>query len=245
MWLALWGSAVAQPPPAQPDLDPAAMETLRRATTHLEGLPRFRLRARVLTEVVQEDGEKLQFEATAEVSVRRPDRMRALRVRDDGGRRELWYDGATITLYDPALQVYGRVPAGGALDRALDRLEQATGTPIPLADLLYNDLSFLFDLPTSGAYVGTSTLRERPTHHLAFRNDALDWQLWVDAAEPPWLRKVVLVYKNLPGVPAQTAHLEDWEAPDAIPDEEFRFHPPPGSCEIPVRHREPAGGGER
>ena len=110
---------------------------------------------------------------------------------------------------------------------------------------LYNDLSFLFELPASGSYVGRSTIRGRPTHHLAFRNDAMDWQLWVDAEEPPLLRKVVLVYKNLPGAPAQVAELDGWEVPDAIADEEFRFEPPPGSCEIPVRTRRPQEGGDR
>ncbi len=243
LWTAL--PAPGEEPAAARDVEPQAAEALRRATNYLEGLPRFRVHARVLTDVVQEDGEKLQFESVTDVAVRRPDRLRAVRVRDDGERRELRYDGAVVTLFDPALNVYGRVPVSGSVDDALDRLEEATGTSTPLADLLYNDLSFLFELPTAGAYVGTSTIRGRPTHHLAFRNEALDWQLWVDAEEPPVLRKVVLVYKNLPGAPAQVAELDGWEVPAELRDEEFRFEPPPGSCEIPVRTRRPAEGNER
>jgi hypothetical protein len=243
-------SGIAQPAPGQEPrattaVEPQALEALRRATDYLEGLPRFRVHARVFTDVVQEDGEKLQFESVTDVAVRRPDRLRAVRVRDDGERRELRYDGVVVTLFDPALNVYGRVPVSGPVDDALDRLEEATGTPTPLADLLYNDLSFLFERPTSGAYVGPSTIRGRPTHHLAFRNDALDWQLWVDAEDPPVLRKVVLVYKTLPGAPTQVAELDGWEVPDAIADGEFRFEPPPGSCEIPVRTRRPQEGGNR
>ena len=240
MGLFLWTPqpATGEEPPGAAGVEPQAVEALRRATTYLEGLPRFRVHARVLTDVVQEDGQKLQFESSTDVAVHRPDRLRAVRVRDDGERRELRYDGAAVTLFDPALQVYGRVPVSGSVDDALDRLEEATGTPTPLADLLYNDLSFLFELPTSGSYVGRSTIRGRPTHHLAFRNDALDWQLWVDAEDPPVLHKVVLVYKNLPGAPAQIAELDGWEVPPALGDEEFRFEPPPGSCEIPVRTRQ-------
>lgn len=235
----------AQEPAAARDLDPQAVEVLRKAVAHLEGLPRFRLKARVLTDVVQEDGQKFQFESTTEVAVRRPDRLHAVRVRDDGERRELWYDGAAVTIYDPALRVYGRVPVSGAVDDALDRLEQATGTPTPLADLLYNDLSFLLERPTEGDLVGECTVRGRAAHHLAFRNDALDWQLWVDAEGPPVLRKVVLVYKTQEGAPAQIAEIDGWDASGEIADEEFRFQPPPGSSEIPVRKRQPAEGSGR
>ena len=59
-------------------------------------------------------------------------------------------------------------------------------------------------------------------HHLAFQQEHLDWQLWVDArgtrAVP---RKLVITYKNEPGDPQFSATFDDWDLAPDFPEGHF------------------------
>jgi hypothetical protein len=216
------------------DIDKQAVAILQKATGHLMKIDRFRFKADISLDVVQESGQKLQFGKTAEVTIRRPDRMYGVRVRDDGRRLQFWYDGKTVTLYEESENVYGRIPVPDTIDGMLDYLETIIQTPHPLADLLYSDLSFLLDLPESGIYAGTSIVGGLACDHLAFRNETVDWQIWVERGKHPLIRKVVITYKTLPGQPQFSAYLEQWDVAPTINDSLFRFISPKGAEEIQI-----------
>ena len=65
------------------------------------------------------------------------------------------------------------------MDEALDR----TGMVIPLADFLYSDVyDRLMGSVQRGVYLGVHDVDGIPCHHLAFEQETIDWQLWIDAA---------------------------------------------------------------
>jgi len=216
------------------EVDEQALTILQKATDYLTSLTQFHMKGNTVMDVVQESGQKLQFGSTMEVTVRRPDRLFASRVRDDGSTRRFWYDGKTATMYDEKEKVYGKIPVPNSIDEMLDYLEEVIEDPRPLADLLYSDLSHLAKLPVSGAYVGESYLSSTACDHLAFRGESVDWQVWVDRGEKPLILKIVLTYKELPGVPQFTAHLEHWDVMTEISDSLFQFSPPEGAQQIKV-----------
>ena len=78
------------------DVDEEALTILKKATDYLTGLTQFRLKGFKETDVVQESGQKFQFSSSAEVYLKRPDRMFVLRTNDDGILRRFWYDGKTV-----------------------------------------------------------------------------------------------------------------------------------------------------
>ncbi len=216
------------------DVDAQALKILQKATDYLTSLNQFHLKGNTVMDVVQESGQKLQFSAAVEATVKRPDRLFASRVRDDGSTRRFWYDGKTASMHDEREKVYGQIPVPDTIDEMLDYLEEVIENPRPLADLLYSDLSHLAKLPVSGAYVGESYVGKTACDHLAFRGKSVDWQLWVDRGEKPLIRKVVITYKELPGGPQFAAHLDQWNVAPEISDSLFQFSPPEGAQRIKV-----------
>ncbi len=218
----------------QVDIDGEALAILKKATDYLTGLDRFRLKATLVKDVVQESGQKLQFGSTLEVTVQRPNRMFTLRMDDDGDIRRFWYDGKTATMHDEKENVYGQIPVPDTIDEMLDYLETVIEDPRPLTDLLYNDLSFLPDRALSGMYVDVSFVENIACDHLAFRGESVDWQVWVDRGKNPFIRKVVITYKKLLGEPQFAAYLEQWDIQPEISDALFQFSPPEGARQIRV-----------
>ncbi len=215
-------------------IDPEALAILKKATDYLTGLKQFRLKGYKEEDAVQESGQKLQFASSFEVCLRRPDRMFIKRTDDDGTVKRFWYDGKTATTYDEEEKVYGQIKVPDTIDGMLDYLETVMEAPRPLADLLYNDLSYLADRARSGSYVDISMFQNTPCDHLAFRGESLDWQFWIDRGEKPLIRKVVITYKELPGEPQLSARLEAWNVAPEISDALFQFTPPEGSRRIQI-----------
>jgi hypothetical protein len=238
--LALLGAASARSAEeagAEPAVEPEALAILKRATDRLTTAQSFRIRIRTLFDVVQDSGQKLQFGTWDEVTVRRPDRAAATFRRDDGHVRRIQYDGERITMYDERENVYGQFAVPATLDEMLDFLELEVGSPMPLADLLYSDLDHLVDAAVEGGVVGLSRVDDWDCDHLAFRGEAVDFQVWIQRGDDPLLRKVVITYKELPGGPQFGAAFLEWDRSAKSPDELFTFEPPEGAERIPALAR--------
>ena len=215
-------------------IDPEALAILKKATDYLAGLPKFRLKGYKEEDVVQETGQKFQFLSSFDVCLKRPDRMFITRTDDDGIRRRLWYDGKTASMYDEGEKVYAQIKVPDTIDTMLDYLETVTESPLPLADLLYNDLSHLAERALSGRYLDVSFVQTIACDHLSFRGESVDWQLWIDRSDKPLIRKIVITYKELPGEPQLTARLEEWDVEPQLSDSLFQFTTPEGARRIKV-----------
>lgn len=240
VWLATVGGGAAEGTTSAESGSARAREVLAHATRYLKSLDRFRLDATLVYDVVQDDGRKLEFRSRRVVTVRRPDRLYGTTVDDAGDAHYLYYDGESLTRYDRSANLYGVLRAPGTLDATLDHLE-GMGTPMPLADLLYGDLSHLASRAASAGYVGTSYLRGVHSHHLAFRGDGVDWQVWVERDDPPRVRQLLVTYRDAPGQPQWRAFISSWDTEAAAPEPVFRFRPPHRSRRIRVLADPPAG----
>jgi hypothetical protein len=215
-------------------IDPEALAILKKATDYLTGLAQFRLKGYKEEDAVQESGQKFQFSASFDVCLKRPNRLFVTRMEDDGIIRRLWYDGKTASMYDEGEKVYGQLQVPDTIDSMLDYLETVVESPLPLADLLYNDLSHLAERARSGMYLGISFVQNTACDHLAFRGESVDWQLWVDRGEKPLMRKIVITYKESAGEPQLSARLEEWNVAPQLPDSLFQFSTPEGARRIPI-----------
>jgi hypothetical protein len=215
-------------------IDPEALAILKKATDYLTGLKQVRFTGYKEEDAVQESGQKLQFSSSFEVCLKRPDRLFITRTDDNGIAKRFCYDGKTATTYDEAEKVYGQIKVPDTIDVMLDYLETVMEAPRPLADLLYNDLSYLAERARAGSYVDISIFQNIPCDHLAFRGESLDWQFWIDRGEKPLIRKVVITYKALPGEPQLSARLEEWNVSPELSESLFHFSPPEGSRRIQI-----------
>lgn len=216
------------------EIDSVATEIAREAVEFLASQARFYVRARTLQDIEQESGQFLEFTGTRDVTIQRPNKLFGVGTYDDGQVRRVWYDGETFTRYDERENVYGQIPVPGDLDATLDYLETVLEMPLPMADLFYNDLSHLNVEILSATYVGVSRVEDVECDHLAFRNDALDWQMWIQRGDTPWVRKFVINYRDLPGTPKFAAVFYEWNPAPATSADLFEFTPPEGAVQIEV-----------
>jgi hypothetical protein len=209
--------------------DPDALAELSRATDFLMTMQRFHIEAHVVYDVIQEDGRRLQFEKQGEIYLQRPDQLFAEVFLDNERHRQFWYDGKTLSFAELSRNLHTQTQAPPTIDAMLDMLEELLKDPMPLADLLYNDLAPLEQQAVEADVVGDSLVAGKRCTQLAFRGKTVDWQLWVDQGKQPFIHKLSVSYREEPGVPQYTAWIEAWGTPDQFKEDLFNFTVPPGS----------------
>jgi hypothetical protein len=231
----LAGSAVGQAPAPGDNIEPRAREIFTQMGVFLVNARQFSFRARDMMDEVTDSGMKIQLGSTKRIAVRRPDRITAQLV-GDGLNERIWYDGRTLSIHDRDENVYAVLEVPDNIDQMIDYVARTFGVVMPLADLLFSDLqeSTLRDV-WFGFYVGRHDVLGVPCHHLAFRQNAVDWQIWIEDSDKPLPRKLVITYKSLPGQPEFIAFLDEWNLSPELPDEIFVFTPPTGATKIDMQ----------
>jgi hypothetical protein len=165
----------------------------------------------------------VQYSDTRTVIVDRPTRLYS-DVEGEHDNRQVWYNGKTLTILDKSRNIYTTLELSGSLETMCDTLFKDYGLALPLADLVYRkSYEVLTGNVKSGKYMGKHVVGDRVCHHLAFHQDAVDWQIWVDAGRQAVPRKVVIRYLKAPGQPEYVATLDDWDfSPEFTAD---RFEP--------------------
>jgi hypothetical protein len=219
-------------------VDPEAARLLRRMSDYMGGLQRFSLDTENTLEAVLVSGQKIQFDGTTEVTVRRPNRLYAERGGDT--RQNFYYDGKTLTLYNPAENYYATVPAPGTLEAMLDFARDSLDVVAPAGELLFADAyGRLMQDATSGLVVGKAIVAGVECEHLAFRGPVVDWQIWIQAGDEPLPRKYVITTKDLAGWPQFTVVVRNWNPAPGVDDARFSFVPPQGAEQVeflPLMH---------
>jgi hypothetical protein len=227
------GSAPAAPQKIQtPAVAAQADRMLRDASDYLKAAQQLSFHAEITHEDLLPTGQKIQLAASYDVAVRRPDRVYTEYWGDAGGRR-FWYDGKTITLYDPTLGVYASEPAKPTIDTTFEHIIKVLGFTPPLSDLMTSDpYATLRKNVLFGFDVGSTQVEGVRCHHLAFVERDIDWQVWIEDGTQWVPRKVVITYKSVPGAPQFSAVLSDWDFATRPPDALFTPQLPPGADRI-------------
>ena len=238
---AFWAGVFAQATPTSPlaekgsgpaAIDPQSDALLKRMAAYLTALPSFTVHATNTLQVILVSGEKLDFEAVSDVSVRRPDRMRSLRS-GVAVNVDFFYDGKTVTVFDRPTKFFTVTEVPPSLDGMVARLQDLVGVEVPGADLLYTDVyeGLMADV-THGLYVAIEDMGGVRTHHLAFRGREVDWQIWIEDGERPLPRRYVITTKWMTGAPQFGVSLSDWNVSPKLEDTTFVFEAPAGARKI-------------
>jgi hypothetical protein len=224
--------ALAQEGEPQPDTESARIDSiLKQMSDFLTSAQSFGFTAHELIDQVEED-QRIQYSNSRSMLVRRPNRI-FTEAYGDLVNRSVWYDGKSFTLLDHAFNSYIQSPAPASIDALLDEMEAQLEVVVPLGEMLSEDVYQALKLQIPQArYLGLHQVRGIECHHMIFTQKDLDWQLWVEANGTPVPRKLVIVYKQEPGIPQYAAVLSEWDFTVATPDELFEFHPPEGAREI-------------
>jgi hypothetical protein len=222
-----------QPPASQPSsIEPKADKVLRDMGSLLAGRKQISFNAHAIGDQYTAEGQKVQYAKNQKVLLRRPN-MLAVDVTGDLEELAFRYDGKRVTLYNPRTRSWGSAGAPASIDETLDMLADKYGMPLPLADVVFADpYKCLTENVRSGQYLGDGWVFDAKCHHLAFRQSAVDWQIWVEQGERPLPRKIVITFKESPGHPQYTAFLSNWNLSADAPDSAFTFTAPAGAKQV-------------
>jgi hypothetical protein len=185
-------------------------------------------------EVVTPTIEKIQFSASGDVTLSRPNRFRISRT---GGYAdvELISDGSNVTIYDRGGNRFAQVPAAGTFDGVVDRLRTEATLELPGADLLLaKPYEELMAGVLEAKHVGRGVVEGVECEHLAFRNLDTDWQIWIETGDRPVPRKYVITSKSVAAAPQYTLRLREWKTSVSPAPDAFAFKAPEGSSGIAI-----------
>jgi hypothetical protein len=223
-------------PPATtnaPAIAEQADRLIKEMGAYIGSANEFTFHADISFDHVLPSGQKLQFAAAEEVALKRPGGLH-VEWSGDLGYRQFWYDGRSVTLYDPATPFYSSEAAPPEIDSMLAQLLPKLDFVPPLADFLYRDpyktvrgnIEYGFDL-------GQNDVNGRTCRTLAFVEKDIDWQIWIENGPQLSPCKLVITYKNQSSQPQFTAVFSDWDFAPRIAEPVFTPELPPGAEKIP------------
>ena len=209
-----------------PVIEPMADQTLKQMSEYMKSLQKFSFHIENTTDLVLVSGHKMQVGSAVDVSVRRPDRLKA-DVKGDLRSQEFFYDGKTITLFGRGVNYYATMDAQSTIEAAFDSARERFGLVAPGGDLVYrNSYDVLTESVNSGYYLGLHNVHGVECHHLIFTQDNIDWQIWIENSKTPLPRKLIINEKWVAGGPQFTAILSNWDLSPQLKDNLFTFVPP-------------------
>jgi hypothetical protein len=214
------------------EFDGSAIQALDRMGTYLRTLKTFQLKADVITEDVRTDGQKVQVERNVDLVAKRPNRFFA-EITNDRQRRLLFYDGSNFTLYAPRTSFYATAPAPATIEKLADDLEDKYDIELPLVDL------FRWGTPeaherdiTSAVDLGPSAINGVTCEQYGFRQEGIDWQLWIQRGDAPLPCRIVITTLTDDARP-QSMTTYSWNLAPSYDDATFIFRTPSDAKRIP------------
>lgn len=220
--------------PAASDVDPDSVAALKQMSAYLRSLDTIQITSEGSLDAVDGDGQRIQMDGVTTYKIRRPNGF-VIDFASDQKNRRFLYDGKNFTVFAPTLGYYATVDAPSTIRATLDKVYDQLGIKLPLEDL------FLWADPsvdraaslTSGYYVGSATLEGISTKHYAFRQENLDWEIWIQQGEQPLPRKVVIVDRTDPAMPTFIARLQ-WKVNPPLTDSDFAFVPDKDDLQVEI-----------
>ena len=214
-------------------IEPEADKILHAMADYVAGLKAFTVNYDTDSEVLDTEGQKLQYSASGSVALERPGKLHVSR-KGTFIDAEMTFDGKTISIYGKKLNAYGQLESPGpTIDDAVEEVRAATGFDASGADLFATDpYAVLTEDATKGVHVGIGLVGGVECDHLAFRNPRVDWQIWVRKGEQPLPLKYVITTKWITGAPQYTLRLSDWNVAPEIDPAQFTFTAPEGAKKL-------------
>jgi hypothetical protein len=215
--------------------DPAeARRILKSMSDYMAGQQNLSARFDVSMEIITPQIETIQFVASGDIMLNRPNNLRVHRT---GGYNDiqLFSNGQTATIVDTDRHSYASLPSPGTTDQLINLLQQQHGIAMPAADLLLtNSYDELMRDVLTAAHIGLGVVDGVECNHLAFRNADVDWQIWIRTGDRPLPCRYVITSKTIAGGPQYEVTFHDWVVNPATPGA-FTYAPPSGSTQVPFQ----------
>jgi hypothetical protein len=177
----------------------------------------------VTLEVITEENQKLALASSGSMTL---DRSGKIRVRRSGGHADIGmlFDGETLTMFGGSRNLYTQVKVPGTIDNLVDVLRNKFDRPLPGADLIMSNvyeelMADVIDIKDLGSGVITGV----ECDYFAFRNEEVDWQIWIKQGVNPHPLRYVITTKDMPHSPQFTIQIRDWKTGADVAPDDFVF----------------------
>ena len=186
-------------------------------------------------EVVTDDSQKLALASSGTVTLNRPDKIRATRA---GGfvDVETLFDGKTLTLLGKNANKYTQLEVPGTIEHLIDELKDKYDRPLPAADLLMsNSYAELMQDVYDSKDLGSGVINGAECDFLAFRQDEVDFQIWIAQGDQPHPCKYVVTSRQVPDGPQYSVEFRNWKTGSEVAMDDFAFHSPANAEKIDLK----------
>lgn len=213
-------------------IDKEAVAAVVAMSERLRALDNFMITADLTQEMVLESGEKLSIVEQIRAEIDRPTGIRMEKT-SPSRERVFFFDGETATVWSPIAKFYAEAAFKGTNHDAVVALAEKFDVEIPLSDLFLwgtseEDVTAIIE----ANYVGASEIGLRFCDHYAFRNEAFDWQIWIEKDDEGLPCRYEIIDKSDPALPKFQATVVI-ETEVSFGDRRFTFSKPDGSTQIP------------
>ena len=218
--------------PVKRGIDPAADRILRDWSEYLASAEAFTVTLEVAEDVLLPHGQMVQYCGVSKIALQRPGSAFAS-FRGEERRSNFAIHDGRCTLHNLEGNIYAVTEVPTLLDDAVDQIVEQYGLNVPAADIVYQDpYAGVIGAVDYGYIVGRASIDGVDCHHLAFAQETIDWQAWIQAGPKPLLRKLVITYKDDPGWPQYTARFTAWDLSPRLSKHYFEFEPPLGANKV-------------
>ena len=208
-----------------PAIEPGVLDELNRMGTYLRTLNMFTLQVDTTLDEVLLSGQKLQFGGKLTYKFRKPNGL-FLNLDTDRQQRQFFFDGKTFTLYSPRMHFYASTPAPATVKELVGDLKDKYGIELPIADLfLWGTDAAKVSAIKSAIAVGPARINGAVCEQFAFRQEGVDWQLWIRQGDKPLPCRLVIVTTDDDAKPQYSATFS-WDTTTAVAESAFSFTAP-------------------
>jgi len=257
------GLVAAQEQPTKPCLDEQADRAVKDLSQHMAAAKSLRAKIPMRLSVTAE-GVSQEVLSSYTLAMQRPNKV-ALRLARGAAGMTVCSDGRRLSVYVPAsnrcmvTDIDGKSADMPPLGAGSFAAATAMGAPsLPFINMLIrkDPYTAILEKVTKVAYVGVETVNGVECHRLHFQHPELDWDMWIQLGEKPWLMKCDVDLAKTMSAFRQSKPREsgswkmiasitftDWEADIELPEDAFAFEPPEGVDQDDVG-RAPSGNPE-
>ena len=196
--------------PDKPELEPKALDILKATSAKLAAARTMSFTAIATYESPARTLQPLSYTVGYDVTLQRPDKLRVISP-GDGPPSEFYYDGKTITAYEPQADLVAMADAPPTIDEMLKVLYQRAAVSFPFDDVIASDPYQVFAPELRLAfYIGQSRLVGGTlTDMVGVANNVAQAQIWI-GVEDKLPRLYRLTYFNEPGKFRHSVEFSNW-----------------------------------
>jgi hypothetical protein len=215
-----------------PIVEQYALDRLKQMSDKLVESKSFSYSSNSAIELQSDTGQFVTFFTEAEVALQRPNKL-SMKVSGDSPSLHLYFDGEKASAIDTENNIYAVSTPLSNIDEMLTYVMTKAQISFPSADLMYsNPYAVMTKNLTDATVIGESMIDGIPVEHFAYREPAIDWEIWIAKGEKAVPLRLAVTYRQVEKRPSFIVEFADWKLNPKLNANTFDFKAPANGKQI-------------